>query len=101
MAGRARGGAAPQQRCPSCGSPVINELVGQWAALNVIADLTPLTPEQQEQLREPNRLIWCLRTNSLGHKRLFWVESWHPPDCRTGAHVADHLCPPAAPTTLF
>ncbi|MFE6408192.1 hypothetical protein ACFVOR_14800 [Streptomyces sp. NPDC057837] len=100
MAGRTRGGA-PTRRCPSCGTPVITQLVGNRAALNVTADLTPLTPDQQRELREPNRLIWCLRTNSLGHQRLLWLDPWHPPDCPHGDHVADHRCPPAEPSTLF
>lgn len=100
MAGRTRGGSP--QRCPSCGAPVITQLVGQRAALKVTADLTPLTPEQQRQLREPNRLIFCLRTNSLGHQHLTWLDPWHPPDCPHGRiHVAEHRCPPADPTTLF
>ncbi len=100
MTGRTRGGIP--QRCPSCGHPVHKELVGQRAALNVTADLTPLSPEQQAALREPNRLIWCLRTNSLGHQRLLWLDPWHPPDCdRGGIHVTEHRCPPAEPTTLF
>jgi hypothetical protein len=100
MTTRPRGGA--DSRCPACRAPVIKQLVGNRAALNVTADLTPLTPEQQRELREPNRLIWCLRTNSLGHQRLLWLDPWHPPDCpHGGIHVADHRCPPAEPTTLF
>ncbi|MFF0019135.1 hypothetical protein ACFYQQ_01015 [Streptomyces sp. NPDC005496] len=99
MAGRTRGGDFP--RCPACGTPVHKELVGLRAALNVTADLTPLTPAEQAAVREPNRLIWCLRTNSLGHRRLTWMEPWHPPDCTRGDHVTEHRCPPAEPTTLF
>ncbi|MFF5842160.1 hypothetical protein ACFY74_11905 [Streptomyces massasporeus] len=99
MTTRPRGGA--DSRCPACRAPVIKQLVGNRAALNVTADLTPLTPEQQRQVREPNRLIWCLRTNSLGVKRLLWLDPWHPPDCPDGVHVADHRCPPAEPSTLF
>ncbi|MGA6223507.1 hypothetical protein ACPESV_24615 [Streptomyces umbrinus] len=94
-------GSRTTQRCPACRAPVIKQLVGERAALNVIADLTPLTPAQQAELREPNRLIWCLRTNSLGQQRLLWLDPWHPPDCRRGDHVAEHRCPPAEPTTLF
>lgn len=100
MASRARAGSP--QRCPSCGAPVIHQSVGDRAALKVTADLTPLTPEEQQTVREPNRLIWCLRLTALGQHRLFWLEPWHPPDCpRGGAHVAEHRCPPAEPTTLF
>lgn len=99
MASRMRGGGP--QRCPSCGTPVVKQLVGERAALNVVADLTPLTPTEQDEAREPNRLIWCLRTNQFGHQRLLWLDPWHPPDCTRGEHVADHRCPPAEPTTLF
>jgi hypothetical protein len=99
MTARPRGGA--DSRCPACRAPVITQLVGDRAALKVTADLTPLTPAQQAELREPNRLIWCLRTNSLGHQRLTWTGPRHPPDCPHGDHVTEHRCPPAEPTTLF
>jgi hypothetical protein len=99
MTTRPRSGA--DSRCPACRAPVIKQLVGNRAALNVTADLTPLTPEQQRKLREPDRLIWCLRTNRLGQKRLLWLDPWHPPDCPHGVHVAEHRCPPAEPSTLF
>ncbi|MEV0114646.1 hypothetical protein AB0H77_15540 [Streptomyces sp. NPDC050844] len=88
------------QRCPACRAPILRQLVGDRAALNVTADLTPLTPDQQQELREPNRLIWCLRTTQLGHRRLTWLDPWHPPDC-PHPHVTEHRCPPADPTTLF
>ena len=99
MAGaRARGSA--DSRCPACRAPVIKQLVGDRAALDVTADLTPLTPRQQAELREPNRLIWCLRTNAFGARRLLWLDPWHPPDCPRGDHVIEHRCT-AEPTTLF
>lgn len=80
--------------------PVIKQLVGERAALDVTADLEPLSLEEQAAVREPNRLIWCLKTSSLGVRRLVWLTPWHPPDCPHN-HVADHRCPPADPTTLF
>lgn len=98
MAARPRGGN--NSRCPACRAPVITQLVGQRAALKITADLTPLTPDQQAAVREPNRLIWCLRTNSLGQQHLTWATG-HPPDCHHGDHVTEHRCPPAEPTTLF
>jgi hypothetical protein len=101
MAAWTRGSGRSQQRCPACQAPVIKQLVGSRAALDVVADLTPLSPGQQAELAEPDRLIWCLRTNSLGQQRLVWLTPWHPPDCPDGDHVADHRCPPAEPTTLF
>ncbi|APY88209.1 hypothetical protein DCW30_05680 [Streptomyces alfalfae] len=100
MAARPRDSApSPARRCPACRAPTLRQLVGNRAALTVTADLTPLTPEQQNAVREPNRLIWCLRTNQLGIRRLVWLDAWHPPDCPHD-HVTDHICPPD-PTTLF
>jgi hypothetical protein len=98
MAARPRGGDT--KRCPACRVPVIKQLVGDRAALNVTADLEPLSLEQQTQLREPNRLIWCLRSSRTGPGRLAWLTPWHPPDC-PHPHVADHRCLPVEPTTLF
>jgi hypothetical protein len=98
MARRTRGGAPT--RCPSCGSRVVTQLVGDRAALKVTADLTPLSPSEQAKARGPNRLIWCLHPTPSGPGRLVWLTPWHPPDC-PHPHVADHQCPPAEPTTLF
>ncbi|MFE4718363.1 hypothetical protein ACFRLW_18350 [Streptomyces sp. NPDC056728] len=95
---RPRGG--DDSRCPACRAPTLRQLVGTRAALQVTADLTPLSLEQQAAAREPNRLIWCLRTSGFGTRRLTWLDPWHPPDC-PHPHVTDHRCPPAEPTTLF
>lgn len=95
---RPRGG--DDSRCPACRAPILRQLVGHRAALTVTADLTPLTPAEQAAVREPNRLIWCLHTDSLGNRHLRWLTSWHPPDC-PHPHVTEHRCPPADPTTLF
>lgn len=94
--GRTDGGT----RCPSCRARILTQLVGRTAALNVTADLTPLTATQQAELREPNRLIWCLVTTPLGAPRLRWTGSLHPADC-PHTHVTEHRCQPAEPTTLF
>ncbi len=98
MAWRAarRGGT----RCPTCRAPVLRQLVGDRAALTVTADLTPLTPAQQTAVREPNRLIWCLKDPPHGTPRLTWIGNWHPAGC-THDHVTEHRCPPQQPTTLF
>ncbi|MEV6081700.1 hypothetical protein AB0L80_42490 [Streptomyces sp. NPDC052069] len=97
MSGRA---ATTTTRCPGCRAPILTQLVGHRAALNVTADIRPLTPEQQAEARTPHRLIWCLKSSPHSTPRLRWIDRLHPPDC-PHPHVADHHCPPAAPTTLF
>lgn len=99
MAGRAAHPAPA--RCPGCRAPIIRQLVGRTAALNVTADPQPIPLHQAQQLREPNRLIWHLHTGPHTTPRLTWISpSIHPPDCPT-PHVIEHRCPPADPTTLF
>lgn len=98
MAGRRTTGTATAP-CPSCAAPTVTQWVGQRAALKVTADLTPLSPQQQAAAWEPNRLIWCLRQTRSGPE-LRWLQRWHPPNCEH-AHVTEHRCPPAEPTTLF
>lgn len=90
------GRASGEHRCPSCRARVLTQLVGRTAALNVTADLTPLTPAQQAELYTPHRLIWCLY-RAGPHTRLRWIGQHHPADC-THQHVTEHQCPP---TTLF
>ncbi|MER6235914.1 hypothetical protein ABT185_07540 [Streptomyces clavifer] len=87
-------------RCPSCSAPLITQWVGDTAALKVSTDGTPLTPAEQAAVRTPNRLIWCLKSSAHTTPRLTWIHSTHPADC-PHAHVTDHQCPPAEPTTLF
>ncbi|MER7815609.1 hypothetical protein [Streptomyces sp. NPDC096153] len=97
MAWAGRTGTGSQQ-CPSCRARILIQLVGTVAALRVVADLTPLTPAQQRELREPNRLIWCLyRAGPYIRPRLRPIGPLHPADC-PHAHVTEHRCPP---TTLF
>ncbi|MFD5509153.1 hypothetical protein ACFWIB_15430 [Streptomyces sp. NPDC127051] len=92
---------ADDSRCPRCQAPVLRQLVGNVAALNITADLTPLTPAEQAAVREPNRLIWCLRQASpFTPRRLTWTGRDHPAGC-PHPHVTEHRCPPADPTTLF
>lgn len=95
------GRASDEHRCPSCRARILTQLVGRIAALNVTADLTPLTAAQQVELREPNRLIWCLVTTALGTHRLRWTGSLHPATCPHD-HVTEHRCTTRTePTTLF
>ncbi|WP_030928445.1 hypothetical protein [Streptomyces sp. NRRL B-24720] len=101
MSGRASRKGGDDSRCPSCSAPVLRQLVGNRAALNVTADLQPLTRDQQATASTPNRLIWCLKTaGPHSTPRLCWTGRSHPADC-AHPHVAEHQCPPAEPTTLF
>lgn len=87
-------------RCPRCRAPILRQLVGAVAALTVTADLAPLSPSEQATVREPNRLIWCLRQASEHTaSRLTWTGRNHPATC-PHPHVTEHRCNPE-PTTLF
>ncbi|MFC8267769.1 hypothetical protein ACFUIZ_18860 [Streptomyces cinereoruber] len=98
---RPRTTGAVDSRCPSCAAPVLTQWVGTVAALKVTADLTPLSPAEQDVVREPNRLVWCLyRASAHSPPRLRWCTASHPPACGH-PHVTEHRCPPAEPTTLF
>ncbi|MEV0915448.1 hypothetical protein AB0I93_14405 [Streptomyces sp. NPDC049967] len=87
-------------RCPDCRAPTLTQWVGDRAALKVTADLRPLTPAQQAELRTPHRLIWCLKTRGPHTApRLRWIGSSHPTTC-PHPHVTDHHCT-TEPSTLF
>ncbi|MCP3817809.1 hypothetical protein NLX86_06565 [Streptomyces sp. A3M-1-3] len=102
MAGRAsRQTSSSPQPCPACSAPTLTQLVGRTAALNITADLTPLTPEQQAEARTPNRLIWCLyQAGPHNPPRLRWTGHHHPPNC-PHPHVTEHHCRPAEQSALF
>lgn len=88
---------ARRTRCPRCGAPVLRQLVGRRAALDVVADAEEIPAAAAAALREPNRLDWCVRTVG-GGPDLRWPGSTHPTDC-TYPHVVDHVCTaPAAPS---
>ncbi|MDT0381387.1 hypothetical protein RM572_21755 [Streptomyces sp. DSM 42041] len=69
---------------------MLQQLVGQRAALDVTADDEPMPPGRAAALREPNRLAWCLRTTRDGVD-LRWLDPWHPAEC-PHPHVIDHAC---------
>lgn len=96
---RTRSAGAVTTKCPRCGAPLVCQLVGPTTALQVTAETTPLTPEQEAAVRtDPNRLTWCYRTPKYGTPRLAWRDRWHPAGC-PHQHLADHACngpPPAA-----
>jgi hypothetical protein len=85
--------SAAGRTCERCGAPVIKQLVGHRAALNVIADAEPIGREQVAALVEPNRLAWCLATLHSGGAELRW-RCWH--DCGHDV-VIEHRCPEGTP----
>ncbi|RPK74489.1 hypothetical protein [Streptomyces sp. ADI95-17] len=93
----AAGSGARRTRCPRCGSPVLRQLVGRRAALDVAADDTRYTAAAAEALREPNRLDWCLRQTRDGLD-LRWAECHRRSSPCPHEHVIDHQCtaPPAS-----
>ncbi|MFE3578755.1 hypothetical protein [Streptomyces vinaceus] len=90
---------ADDSRCPRCRAPVLRQWVGRVAALYVVADLTPIDPADEHQIREPNRLTWCLVTGRWRPTELRWHHRNHIPNC-THQIVAEHRCT-TEPTTLF
>lgn len=90
----ARSGSARRVRC-RCGRPVLRQLVGNRAALDVTADADPMPAAEAAALREPNRLDWCLRHTKHGID-LRWVDRFHPANC-PHPHVIDHTCTSPAP----
>lgn len=81
---------ARRTRCSRCHRPVLRQLVGQRAALDVTADDDRMPLGAATALREDNRLDWCLRTTA-GGLDLRWSSTSHPADC-PHPHVIDHQC---------
>lgn len=81
---------AQRTRCPRCHRPVLRQLVGQRAALDVVADDERMSLDAAVQLREPDRLDWCLRIAGGGFD-LRWSGTGHPAGCKR-PHVLDHQC---------
>ncbi|MGW2742341.1 hypothetical protein [Streptomyces sp. NPDC001450] len=93
--GPSSSGGARRVRC-RCGRTVLRQLVGNRAALDVTADADPLTAAAAAELREPNRLDWCVRQRK-GGPDLSWSGRTHSTDC-PHPHVIDHQCTaPAVP----
>ncbi|MCX4703911.1 hypothetical protein [Streptomyces sp. NBC_01373] len=68
---------------------MLKQLVGQRAALNVIADAEPIPLAAALALVEPNRLAWCLMQLRNGEAELRWR-------CRPACEhdvVIEHRCP--------
>ncbi|RLL66970.1 hypothetical protein [Streptomyces sp. Z26] len=87
---QARSNGARPTRCPRCHRPVLRQLVGQRAALDVTADTAPLAPAAAHALTGPNRLAWCLRQTRDGPD-LRWTGPTHRAGC-PHPHVIDHQC---------
>lgn len=84
--------SAAGRACERCGAPVIKQLVGHRAALNVTADAEPIPLERVAALVEPNRLAWCLAELHGGGLDLRW-RCRH--DCGHDV-VIEHRCPAEA-----
>lgn len=97
MSRASRPGTA-DSRCPACRAPLIR----QADVLDITADVTPIEPGTDHQIRRPNRLTWCRpQTNPWSTPRLRWIYRSHNPHC-PHPHHADHQCPgPTAAATLF
>lgn len=86
----AAGSGARRTACPRCRRPVLRQLVGRRAALDVTADADLMPPAAAASLTGPNRLAWCAR-RSGAEVDLRWVLSSHPATC-PHPHVIDHAC---------
>ncbi|MEE1818000.1 hypothetical protein PUR59_23635 [Streptomyces sp. SP18ES09] len=77
--------------CPRCDAPVLRARAGRIAALDVIADPTPIDPTAEILARLDGRLTWRLITTALGIQRIAWRSPTVP---TTDPVIADHTCPP-------
>ncbi|MFH8619186.1 hypothetical protein ACH4E8_29550 [Streptomyces sp. NPDC017979] len=79
--------------CSRCHAPVLTARAGRVAALDVVADPTPIDATTEILARLDGRLTWHLTTTALGVRRIVWrnpgfaAHSKHPV-------IADHVCPP-------
>lgn len=86
-------GGARRGKCPRCRRPVLRQLVGRRAALDVMADDELLTADAAAARAGPNRLAWCARRSRAGIE-LRWLDDTGHAGC-PNAHVLDHECAPA------
>lgn len=82
--------------CPRCGAPVIQARAGRIAALDVIADPTPLSAIDEIHALLEGRLTWHLVAQAFGPPRITWrgitaIRAGPKPGRLV---VADHQCPP-------
>lgn len=80
--------------CPRCGADVLLARAGRVAALDVIADVEPITVTEEILALLAGRLTWHLVTTALGTRRITWRGSTH---IRAGPSkhpvLVDHTCP--------
>ncbi|MEV8349023.1 hypothetical protein ACFVTT_15800 [Streptomyces niveus] len=88
---RAAGSGARRTSCPRCALPVLRQLVGRRAALDVTADDTRYTAAAAAALRTPDRLDWCVRTTKDGPD-LRWADCHRRSAPCQHEHVVDHMC---------
>lgn len=79
--------------CPRCGAAVLRARAGRTAALDVIADPTPVDLVGEIQARLDGRLTWRLITTRLGVGRIVWRDPAEVPH-HTQPVLRDHRCPP-------
>jgi hypothetical protein len=65
--------------CPRCGAAVLRARAGRTAALDVIADPTPVDLVGEIQARLDGRLTWRLITTRLGVGRIVWRDPRRSP----------------------
>jgi len=86
---------AVETLCPRCGAPVLTARAGRVAALDVVADVEPITVTEEILALLAGRLTWHLITGALGTRRITWRGATH---IRAGPArhpvLADHTCPP-------
>ncbi|MEU6647709.1 hypothetical protein ABZ863_35030 [Saccharomonospora sp. NPDC046836] len=81
--------------CQRCGAPVLTGRAGRIAALDVIADPQPLTPDAERLALDAGRLTWCLTTTPHTPARIRWRNQWHAVGGRCDHTViATHVCRP-------
>lgn len=77
--------------CPRCGANILRARAGRIAALDVVADPTPVDLPAEILARLDGRLTWRLATTALGVQRILWRDPTVP---TTDPVIADHTCPP-------
>ncbi|MGX9921761.1 hypothetical protein ACWIG4_18125 [Streptomyces sp. NPDC002248] len=86
--------AVTETTCPRCGAPVLTGRAGRVAALDVVADPTPLAPAAEVAALLEGRQTWCVTTSPYSGARVLWRDRWHASAPCPHRVVRDHRCPP-------
>ncbi|MFJ4434580.1 hypothetical protein [Streptomyces sp. NPDC088923] len=86
--------AVTERACRRCGAPVLAGLAGHVAALDVVADPTPLDPAAEIAALLEGRMTWCITTSPWTAPRVLWRDRWHASVPCPHHVVRDHRCPP-------